>query len=859
MRDRRTACRRRGEEDFGELTGIMMKPAERNSERFMREMDALRARVAELERAEIARGRAEAALDQRHRFEELITTISTNFINLPSEEIDAGIHDALRAICEFAGVDRAWVGLLSEDRKMWNFTHEWCADGIQPTLERIPQMPVDSIPWAMQQLIRKETIYIPRVADLPPEAKMEKEAMQALEVQSVIIVPMVCRESLVGAVSFDSVRQEKTWEKDDMALLRMVGEIFANALERKQTEQALREAKEGLERRVQERTREVREKEQKYRRLVEGLDQEYFFYRLNPDGVLTYVSPSVENVLGYNPDELYTHYLTHASVSPFNELGRQSTEEALAGKRCPSYEVEYQHKRGGICRLEILEVPVFDEGGKVVSVEGIAHDVTERARREEEVRVAREQAEQANRAKSRFLANMSHELRTPLNGILGYAQILKRDQGLNATQKNGIEVIQESGEHLLTLINDVLDLAKIEAEKLDLYISPLPLRDLLNNVVDIIRIRAEEKGLSFFYDPLPGLPTVVYGDEKRLRQILLNLLGNAVKFTDTGSVTFAIRFADDNPESHVLRFEVEDTGPGIIPDQLSEIFKPFQQIHDPEKQAEGTGLGLSISQKLVHLMGGDIQVASTVGTGSMFSVNVPLPPLVGESEWVATKAKPMVIGYEGMSKLILIVDDKQANRAVISNLLTPLGFRLNEAADGQECLIKAEAERPDLIVMDLVMPVMDGFEATRRIRKHPMLQDVPVIASSASVFEQDRQQSLNAGCTDFLAKPVKAELLFEKIAHHLGLRWVYDKETTHANPQSPCEDRPFVVPPREIVVVIFELAKRGKIFGIREQLTRVEQLDSAYGPFAGEARRFTKEYDMKSLCEFLQNHIDSSQ
>ena len=201
----------------------------------------------------------------------------------------------------------------------------------------------------------------------------------------------------------------------------------------------------------------------------------------------------MENVLGYNPEELYTHYLTHASASPFNELGRQSTEEALAGKRCPSYEVEYQHKRGGIRRLEILEVPVFDEGGKVVSVEGIAHDVTERARREEQVRVAREQAEQANRAKSRFLANMSHELRTPLNGILGYAQIMKRDQSLNTKQKTDVDMIQQSGEYLLTLITDVLDLSKIEAEKLDLHVGPFPLVDLLHNVVDIIRVRAEQK------------------------------------------------------------------------------------------------------------------------------------------------------------------------------------------------------------------------------------------------------------------------------------------------------------------------------------------------------------------------------
>ena len=305
-----------------------------------------------------------------------------------------------------------------------------------------------------------------------------------------------------------------------------------------------------------------------------------------------------------------------------------------------------------------------------------------------------------------------------------------------------------------------------------------------------------------------------------------------------------------------VRFVVEDTGQGIPPNKLSEIFRPFEQVHDPDKQVEGTGLGLSISQKLVHLMNGGIQVASTLGEGSRFTVNVPLSP-AEESELVTTKITPNVSGYKGKPRHILIVDDNAANRAVLINLLTPLGFRVSEATNGQEGLDKAEADHPDLIVMDLVMPRLDGFEATRRIRQHADLKHVPLIASSASVFEQDREESLNAGCTDFLPKPVMAEVLFNKIGHHLGLEWVYVHERPPET-QPLSKPQPMLPPSREHMTNLFELAKKGKILPIREQLVKIEQLGDEYQPFVREIHRFAKAYEMKKLCEFLQPYLESS-
>ncbi|MDM8544111.1 response regulator [Desulfococcaceae bacterium HSG9] len=405
-------------------------------------------------------------------------------------------------------------------------------------------------------------------------------------------------------------------------------------------------------------------------------------------------------------------------------------------------------------------------------------------------------AEKANKAKSAFLANMSHELRTPLNAILGFSQLMVRSEGLNASHQENLAIIRRSGEHLLTLINDVLDMSKIESGHTILNLREFDLYRLLDDLENMFRLKADEKGLQLNSNISPHLPQFIITDEVKLRQVLINLLNNAIKFTQTGGIAVSVNGSEcgDKAEDRFeINFEVEDSGPGIAVEEFDILFEPFQQTQSAEGVYEGTGLGLPISRKFVQLMGGDFKVHSKVGQGSVFKFTIQCDALRAIPNQEPQSSADVIALAPGQPAFrILIVDDKWDNRQLLLKLLNPLGFETQEACNGQEAVAQWQEWHPDLIWMDMRLPVMDGYEAVRRIRKieanqknaaisptdnkADRVQRTPIISLTASVLDDRQSDVLEAGCDALLYKPFHVHDIFEMMKKQIGVRYVYAEE-----------------------------------------------------------------------------------
>jgi PAS domain S-box-containing protein len=487
--------------------------------------------------------------------------------------------------------------------------------------------------------------------------------------------------------------------------------------------------------------------------------------------------------------------------------------------------------------------------GEPVSLIGTNWDITQLMHNEQELMQAKERAESANHAKSAFLANMSHELRTPLNAVLGFAQILLQDQTLDAAQQRSLEAIRRGGDYLLLLINDILDLAKIEADRLELHPGPADPVSLFEQIAEQFTFRARQKGIAFIMEGLEALPPALEADEMRLRQVVMNLLANAVKFTEQGEVRLHLHHRDET-----LFCSVEDSGIGIAPDQLPYLFTPYTQVGGEEYKRQGTGLGLAICKALTERMGGTIEASSTAGRGSRFSFSIPAPSLTQGVKASAPDADLRgVVGYRrsdgGQTPLrILVTDDHEHNRLVLAGLLQPLGFEVSQAEGGEAALAACHQDRPDLVLMDLVMPELDGLATTRRLRQqHP---ELPVIAVSARAYQEDREKSRAAGCVEHIAKPVRLEELLGVLQRHLPLSWqrpAQDDANTAEAPARAAATAP-EEPPREAL----EALQEALLIGQRVRMTAaVEEIAKSAPQLAEQLRQAIERYDYDAVTALI--------
>jgi PAS domain S-box-containing protein len=715
-------------------------------------------------------------------------------------------------------------------------------------------------------------------------------------------------EAVTNAINYANLYRyiAKPWQDEDLKLTVKEG-IRLYFQEKKLAEQnaKLAEYNQNLEQLVNSRTQELDERnrqllasQKKYRALVEASQD--MIWSLDAEGRYTFVNQAVKHIYGYDPEEMLGRRFVDFEAPEQISKDLELLERLLNGESVFQHESTQLAKDGRPIYLMFNAIALRDDKGNVIGITGTASDITKRKQTEDALKQSAYAADVANRAKSAFLSRMSHELRTPLNAILGFTQVMNRNPSFSPEAQEHLGIVSRSGEHLLELINDILEMSKIDSGQITLHETSFDLYYLLDTLKEMFQLKANFKDIQLIFHRAPDVPQYLKTDESKLRQVLINLIGNAIKFTEKGEVELRVRGGEGEnsltqtqdrertftPSPHLF-FEVEDTGPGIAPEEMHLLFVPFEQTATGRKSQQGTGLGLPLTRQFVQLMGGDITVSSTVGKGTIFKFDVPLS--VAQSHEVQKPQetrRAIGLAPDQPKYRLLVVDDDKSSRLLLVKVLASIGFELRQATNGLEAIALWESWEPHLILMDMLMPVMDGYEATRQIKakemvrweeslnstnhllttSHPLDTESPshprgdtvIIALTANAFEEDRAVILSSGCEDIVIKPFQEEIIFEKIARYLGVRYIYEEPVVMNSKARPQDEQHSSAQslevylsqmPAEWVTQLYQAAALGSDCEIFQL---IEQIPSSYAPLEHTLMAWVNDFRFDRVINLIQ-------
>jgi len=763
----------------------------------------------------------------RHR---IISGISYLF-SQKTTSFESSLRNSMKLIVSNTSIGYIFIYLYNPEQTISYLTYSWS----ELSIEDVTQHRVSQHDWTIvnQEITNKGSFVIKNNEEI---RNFYLRIPGISDSQSLLMLPLTRETTTIGYIGFADLSMEEVFIDSNIAFYNTVANLISHAWHRKEINHLLQL------------------KENRWNFTLNASNLGVWDWNLTKNK--TYFSPSWNSILGYDvSSKTESFYDAFKQIHPDEMKDTMILMEKHINQKSSMFEhfFRMKHAEGEYLWILAKGQVVTNQETKDEHFLGIITDIHQTILLQEELLKSKQEAERASRVKSEFLANMSHEFRTPLNAMLGFTQLMRKEKDLYAANKESLDTIIQSGEHLMSLINDILDISKIESSRMVLDMTTINLSKLLKNIVDTLSIRANEKGLTIQLIT-EHLPDFVISDEVRIRQILFNLLSNAVKYTNKGTITIEAKTKEqiiDEKTKYLIQFVVSDTGVGIPEEKHEEIFVPFTQLKIGSVRSDGTGLGLSITRQLISMMQGELTLESKLGEGSKFSFTLQME----KASVVTPKEELDIIGYEGERIRLMVVDNEMENVMMLESMLQSMDFEVDYALDGNTAIKKCLMRSPALLILDLMMPDMDGLETIEKIRNFSDLNDIKIIIFSANTIPETKKQCLANGAVDYLTKPINTMMLQETLQKHLQLTWIYETQdfTNKKSTFTPIL-KTIKIPEQSDLAALMHYTKRGDIMGIQLFVKNLSE-KGIYTDFCQQILSFSKDFKIEEIEQYITQYL----